>query len=348
MKKQGNRLAVLLLGIVTGAGIWMVVHRLRQSGFAWDKFAGLIHEMDWWWLAAAIFFILLTYIGRALRWEVLLRPVKPRPDRWALMNATVIGFTAVVLFGRAGELVRPYLIASKEKVSFPSQLAAWVLERLYDLLVVLALFGYALTTVDRSSLGLGPHTAQLLHSGGRVVGIGAAFCLIALVALRQVTHFVEVLADLMTSRLPERWRVAARKRVHGFLQGLADTAKDQSVFALMIYTVLEWGLIALCYYCLFHSFPATADFEIADILLFLAFVSFGSIVQLPGVGGGMQLAAVIVLTEFFGISLEAATGMALLLWLITFVVIVPFGFAAALHEGISWRKLKEIEEQAAG
>ena len=51
--------------------------------------------------------------------------------------------------------------------------------------------------------------------------------------------------------------------------------------------------------------------------------------------------------KIFGVSVELATSIAVLLWLITFVVIVPFGLVAALHEGLSWRKLRELEREVA-
>jgi hypothetical protein len=57
----------------------------------------------------------------------------------------------------------------------------------------------------------------------------------------------------------------------------------------------------------------------------------------------MQIVTVLVLTEFFGITLETASGIALVLWIITFVVIVPLGLALAFHEGIKWRNLRHIE-----
>jgi hypothetical protein len=80
---------------------------------------------------------------------------------------------------------------------------------------------------------------------------------------------------------------------------------------------------------------------------FIGFVSFGTVVQIPGIGGGMQVVAVLVLTKIFGVSVELATSIAVLIWLITFVAIVPFGLAAALHEGLSWRKLRELEREVA-
>jgi len=93
----------------------------------------------------------------------------------------------------------------------------------------------------------------------------------------------------------------------------------------------------------FKAFPATHELGVTDVVILLGFVCLGSIVQIPGVGGGMQIVTVLVLTEFFGVSLEAASGIALVLWIITFVVIVPLGLVLAFHEGIQWRNLRHIQ-----
>ena len=57
----------------------------------------------------------------------------------------------------------------------------------------------------------------------------------------------------------------------------------------------------------------------------MGFVSFGSAVQIPGIGGGMQVVAVVVLTELFGVGWNWRLSFALLIWFITFVAIVPLG-----------------------
>ena len=82
-----------------------------------------------------------------------------------------------------------------------------------------------------------------------------------------------------------------------------------------------------------------------DVLVFVGFVALGSIIQIPGIGGGVQVAAIIVLTELFGLSIESATGMALLIWVLTFVSIVPFGVAFAFHEGLNWRKFRDLAQE---
>ena len=112
---------------------------------------------------------------------------------------------------------------------------------------------------------------------------------------------------------------------------------------LVFYTVAEWCIIAAAFGCVFKAFPATHELGVTDVVILLGFVCLGSIVQIPGVGGGMQIVTVLVLTEFFGVTLEAASGIALVLWIITFVVIVPLGLVLAFREGIQWRNLRHIQ-----
>src|SRR5262249_37337222 len=140
---------------------------------------------DWTWLALALALIMATYVGRALRWEVLLRPLNPNARLWRIYTATAIGFTAVVLFGRAGEPVRPYLIAKQQGVPFSSQIAAWVVERILDLLMVLLIFGIALTRISSGALEPGPRTRVILEAGGYTAGLTGGACLLLLIALRQ-------------------------------------------------------------------------------------------------------------------------------------------------------------------
>ena len=99
-------------------------YRVEGSGFSWNEFVASLAGVRWLWLAASLPPILLTYFVRALRWRVFLLPVAPHASLWKITTATCIGFTAVVLFGRAREAVRPYLIARSHEVPISTQVAA--------------------------------------------------------------------------------------------------------------------------------------------------------------------------------------------------------------------------------
>src|SRR5689334_1173181 len=184
LKKQHLGAGLGILAVL--AAVAYVLYRWRRSGFAWEKFVGVLSNVDWTWLSRALALILATYVGRALRWEIMLRPLTTKVHLWRIVVATCIGFTAVVLFGRAGEPVRPYLIARKAGVSFSSQVAAWMVERILDLLMVLLIFGIALTQISRSGIQPSPHIQSALQAAGLLAGVTGFLCLAMLLGLR---HF---------------------------------------------------------------------------------------------------------------------------------------------------------------
>jgi hypothetical protein len=274
----------------------------------------------------------------------MLRPLTSKVRLWRLVVATCIGFTAVVLFGRAGEPVRPYLIARKEGVSFSSQVAAWLVERILDLLMVLLIFGIALTQISRSGIQPGPHIQSALEAAGLLAGITGALSLALLLGLRYFRGSIRTRLMDSLSFLPDAIHQRVARFLHAFEEGMQSTQRQSFVWLLVAYTVIEWLVVAGSFFCVFRAFPATAGMRVTDVIIALGFVCFGSVLQIPGVGGGMQIATILVLTEFYGVSLEAASGIALVLWIITFVVIVPLGLVLAFHEGIKWRSLRHIEE----
>lgn len=314
-----------------------------MAGFHWQAFTASFGQLEWRWLTGALACILLTYAGRAIRWRVLLLPLATNARSSGLLAPTAIGFTAIVIFGRAGELVRPYLIARKYNVPFTSQLAAWLVERVYDLLLVVILFGWALSRMQSSHAQVSPRLAGWLEAGGSVVAVVALVSVAALLLGRKLAERLRTHLLPLFHFLPEVVYRKLDEVAEAFVVGLAVTQDVRGVFLLTVYTVLEWMLVASCYYCLFRSMPFAAALGSVDVLLYLGCVAFGSIVQIPGVGGGMQLAGVVVLTELFRFPLEQATSLSLLVWGMTFLVIVPFGVWAAVREGISWRKLKDLE-----
>jgi uncharacterized protein (TIRG00374 family) len=326
----------------------LVAIRFRGQArlFDWAVFAATFSQLRWGWLAPACALAYATYYGRALRWAVFLKPMRPQARKWSLMKATIIGFTAVILLGRPGEFVRPYLISVREEVPLTSQLAAWFLERMFDLLFALAIFGYGLSRVNASRAQVGPALQWVFQVGGALVWIISAICLTLLILLRL---YPEVFRDRLLAALGflhEHHMARVERLVNTFLQGLESLRSVQSVLAVLAYTALEWILIAGCYLCIMKSFGAIIEFSPVDIFIYMGFVAFGTVVQLPGIGGGMQVVSVLVLHEIFGIPVEIATSITLVIWIITFVILVPVGVPLALHEGLNWRKLKDIREEA--
>ena len=335
----------VLVGLLA---VWFVHAQLSARGFDWALAGSAVARLRWPWLLFSLVPMLGTYYGRALRWAVFLRPLKPHPSMRNLLVATVIGFTAITLFGRAGDFVRPYLIAVKEKVPVTSQIASWLLERIFDLLMASLLLGFALSRLQAPDVHVGPKLAWVLMFGGKIVGVS---CVVVLVVLLSLRHFAEpVQRKLIRAArlLPDKWFKGAEKTITALVQGVESTRSDAALVLMLAYSLLEWALIAGCYWGLAQAFAGVINLTFVDILILMGFVSFGGVVQIPGVGGGTQVVAILVLTELYGVRLEVAASFALLLWILTFVAIVPVGLSLALKEGLDWHSLRKIGREAVG
>ncbi len=334
------------LALAAAALAWFLRGQLHAQAFDWKLAAAGFRRLRWHWLILSLAPLAGNYYARALRWAVFLKPLKARPSMRNLFSATVIGFAAITLFGRPGELVRPYLIALKERVPLTSQLAAWLLERIFDLLMVLLLFGFALTRVHASHVQVGPKLAWVLTFGGRIVALTCVALLAAVLSLR---HFAEPVRRRLTAAvrfLPEARFRKLETWIAAFIEGAASTRSDGALLLVFLYSILGWASIVAVFWCLAQSFGDVITLTFVDVIIFLGFVSFGAAVQIPGIGGGMQVVAVLVLTELFHVRLELASAFAMLIWIMTFVAVVPVGLGLALKEGMDWRSLRRIGREA--
>jgi hypothetical protein len=91
--------------------------------------------------------------------------------------------------------------------------------------------------------------------------------------------------------------------------------------------------------------PHLFDLDVGHVLLLMGFSMVGSIMQLPAVGGGSQLAVISALQVIYGIPPELAVSCGILLWIVTFMAVIPVGLVLAHREHLSLRKLSH-EAQA--
>ena len=80
---------LILLIVFLAAATWFGFNRLKDDGFDWHKFQTAFFSLDLFWLGFAIFLILLTYMGRAIRWAAMIKPIAPQASLVRLFRAQV-------------------------------------------------------------------------------------------------------------------------------------------------------------------------------------------------------------------------------------------------------------------
>jgi uncharacterized membrane protein YbhN (UPF0104 family) len=128
------------------------------------------------------------------------------------------------------------------------------------------------------------------------------------------------------------------------LQIISDAASFLQLFGL---SVVMWALIAFAYWLLTHAYGGElSHLGAASIMLLMVSAMFGSMIQLPGVGGGSQLATIAVMNQVFGVDKEIAVSCGMLIWVATFMSVIPMGLLLARREHLSLRAVAAAEEKA--
>lgn len=148
-----NKKRIVVMLVVFVALCALVYLQVRTwKRFDWHTFWLQTEHVNWLLILAGVALTYASYALRAVRWKIFLKPVR-KTTTTRLMAPQFIGFTALALLGRAGEVVRPYIIARKENLTFASQMAVWTVERIFDMggfAVLLALSSF--TRSARASL----------------------------------------------------------------------------------------------------------------------------------------------------------------------------------------------------
>lgn len=341
---------MLILALVAAVLAALVYLQFRTwQEFDWAVFAREMRRVSALRVGVAVAIIYFVYYLRAVRWKIFLRPVC-RTTAARLTAPQLIGFTGLALLGRPGEFIRPYLIARRENLSFSSQVAVWAVERIFDvgsvaLLLAVVLFSGALRSLAYFQKNPGAHDA-VRNGGFLLLGGVVAVALGAMLLRRRGPTVAGRLEAALHGRAPGVARRLSH-RIHQFSQGLNTIHDAASFVAILGISLLIWTLIAAAYVQVLHAYPELEPVRLPQVVLLLVASMAGSVLQLPAIGGGSQLATIAVLQAVFGVRPELAVSAGILLWLVTFVAVVPGGLALARREHVSLRQLEsEAEAQA--
>jgi uncharacterized protein (TIRG00374 family) len=313
------------------------------QNFDWARFRQT-RPQKWNHVLHGIALIYLAYIVRAVRWKIFLRPIRPQASSTSLIAPTIIGFTGLALLGRPGELIRPYLIARRQNLTFSSQLAVWAVERIFDL------GAFTILLVGAIFLAAGPRSLpfydRFREGGFLLIALVAAISLGA-VAIHWKGGFIADWIEGRFSHLAANLGHKIATRVREFRSGLNTIHNPLSLLALVALSLLMWFMIIMAYQEVAHSYGvAILNIHRSQVLVLMGASMIGSMVQLPGIGGGSQLATIATLQHVFDVPPELAASCGIMLWLVTFVAVVPVGLLLAHHERLSLRKLSEETAQA--
>jgi len=322
------------LGTLIGALFtWLFVSRLDL-----ETLRTLPARLDYRFVALATVVYLLEFLFRAVRWQILLAPLKP-VSLGRILSVTFIGFMANSLLpARAGELVKPWVGARHFRIPFSSVLVTAVTERVFDLLGLLSLL--VIMTISIWAGGSGnasPALVLWLERSGAVLGAIGMAALGALFLLASRETWARSLFHRFSSHLPGPIERTANRVYDGLAAGLAAFHSPRGPLLAAAWSIAVWANGALAIWIMSGAFAFRLPFAGACFVgLWLAIAV--SVPQAPGFIGVWQFAVSTTLIAW-GAPEGEAQAFAIVFWLLNFGPATAIGLVCVWHQGLSLRKV---------
>jgi uncharacterized protein (TIRG00374 family) len=328
-----------------GAALGLVLLAVFLRGVDARALARAFKSADPLLLAGVTLATVLAYLARSWRWGYLLSPVVRVPFSH-LFSATAVGFMTGLVIPRAGEVVRPYLVARRHPVSTVAAFASIILERLVDLITVIFLFGLYLYALPAPAAQVKGPLLATLEAGGALAALGALLLLALLAALHLRAGRALAVAERLLRPFPARLARPVIGALRSFAEGLAVLkASPAHLLVIAGQSLLVWLPIALGLY--WNNLAFGLDLPFHATFLLLAALTVGVAVPTPGMVGGFHAAYLLALTEAFGVDRQTAAAAGIASHAFTNVPVLLLGLVFLGREGLSMGKVAQMSEQPA-
>lgn len=342
----------MIISLVLGTVVSAITLYLAFRNVPFADLVAYLGTINYLWMIPATLVILISFMLRAVRWQIILRSAR-RVGFWEAHNPMMIGFMMnCVLPGKVGELARPILLRKQSKVPFTTGLATVAAERVFDLIMLIALFAFVLATVPIDpELNMTFGNYQLNRDTLEMIATGMLrICFVFIIGIILVTiDYTRSLIQKTILRIPQLLSfgsVAVKQKIHDRLavplanvtdniaSGFSLVRYPKSIALIGMLSLIIWLLAAFSYYIIALGCPGVdlSYPELTAVMVIVAF--FIALPSVPGFWGLWEAGGVFAMT-LFGVPGKEAAGFTLANHALQMLPVILVGFAAAIVTGVN-------------
>ncbi|MEM9991588.1 MAG: lysylphosphatidylglycerol synthase transmembrane domain-containing protein, partial [Bacteroidota bacterium] len=258
----------------------------------WQDFRTAHH----FWIFAVVFCYTLSCVSRAMRWQMMLRPLGYVTNFWNAFMALMLGYFANLGFPRIGEVLRPTTLARYETVPFEKAVGTIVVERAIDVLMLASMMGLGLLLEFDVLWGYIRENAEVqltvsgLFSSRPLIIAGLVFILLLAFA---AFFRKQILAHPISTKI---WNF-----VKGIWEGVLSIRALDRPLLFIGHTFLIWFMYFAMTYVGFFAFDPVSHLSPSVGLMVFLFGALGIVIPSPG-GMGTYHALVMAALALYGIA----------------------------------------------
>ncbi len=266
----------------------------------------------------AIPVIITHFLLRALRWKYLL----VGGDQVSLrgrFDAIMIGCLANFLLPlRAGEFVRPLVLARKEQVTFMQGFTSVITERFFDLAAVLLTFSCIVTSSSDFPNWVG--------AGAYALGVVAGLIFLYIILAGQFPQQILRFSEYLLSFFPAPLERGLKKLTVDLIDSARVLRRPRNMLMVLLYTVFIWITSYLLFYVFLYSLPIPRSPLFATTIGVIVALAVAA-PSAPGFLGVYQTACYAAFS-LYGVNKEYAISFSVLSHLFQYVFFIAYGFYA--------------------
>lgn len=257
----------------------------------WSDFSDGLKSFRWEFIALSMLAGAFSFWLRGLRWRMLLLPIDPNTKRITTFNGINVGNISNFVFPRIGEFVRCGVITRRTTAPYDKVLGTVVLERGWELLVMILLF---LVVIFAGFDRFGSFFMEKIWTP-----VSAKWWLV-------LVAFVVIAASLYVARaLREKNAVCAKiwGVISGVIQGFTSCLRMEKKWMFFAYTLFIWLVYWLMAAAILWASTSGdfADLNMIDALFLSLVGGLGFVIPVPGGIGAFHFVIQLALFEVYGI-----------------------------------------------
>ena len=293
----------------------------------WSEFIAGVKACRWEFIVLSMIAGSCAFWLRALRWRRLLLPIDDSISRITTFNGVNIGNVSNFVFPRIGEFVRCGVITRRSKATYDKVLGTVIMERSWELLVMLLLLAVVVVFGFQRFGGffmeniLNPMSERfnlnIWWLAALVIAAGAA-SLYTLWRFRQTNGFCAKV-----------WQI-----LRGILQGFSSCLRMDHKWLFFAYTAMIWGLYWLMAASTVWAAPFLEGLDMIDALFLSLVGGLGFAVPVPGGIGAFHFIISLALSAMYGVPMELGIVYATLSHTSQAITQIAFGAGSYIYESI--------------
>jgi uncharacterized protein (TIRG00374 family) len=330
------------IGASLVVGILLLVALIWWTGT--DEIVTAIGSASPLWLAASAAVIPPAYFLRAIRWKLLLAPVKKKVRVSNTFWSTAIGsMVNTIIPIRLGEFVRAYTLGEKEGIGFAPGLSSIVVERTLDMIGLLSI-GVVTMLLVSTQAGL-PSLAVNIFI---VVAVFiAAVLAVIIVGIKKEELIIRTLTRI-TSKIPlvKKYTNRIADFASSLIKGLQGLSQNPKMFiANMSLTWILWLIYTSATYFTFLAFNQPISFVAA--ILGGALMSLSHIVPAtPGYVGSYEIFWALIFLALSTTEETTLVAMGVTSHLVGLLPIGILGCISVVWLGVSFEEIFSLKKYA--